>query len=228
PLWVRPIIVRGQVINNPGGSSPVLGQLRQYNRRHLQSAIAGMFNRILVETEPTTIQRAIPADNADDRPGQALMDYHAVIASRCSRFEVYWSDGTRWRGNGSGPIDLSGDGSYIVEYSEGDIVWFGINTTREDYENLTNTSTVVISPEIPRGTRNNLLNTTGNGLGQIGLEAAYDTLRTGAAENQNDEYVAIWGYRVPGASGRYESGAWVKPRLLKFRMTLHDSQFRLR
>lgn len=229
PLWVRPIIVRGTVINNPGGTSPVLGQLRQYNRKLLQSAIAGMFNRFLVETEPTTIQRAIPADNADDRPEQALMDYHAVIASRCSRFEVYWSDGTRWRGNGSGPIDLSGDGSYIVEYTEGDIVWFGINTTREDYENLTNTSTVVISPEIPRGTRNNLLNTTGDGVGvDIGLEAAYDTLRTGAAENQNDEYLAIWGYRVPGASGRYESGAWVKPRLLKFRMTLHDSQFRLR
>lgn len=223
PLWVRPIIVRGQVINNPGGSSPVLGQLRQYNRRHLQSAIAGMFNRILVETEPTTIQRAIPADNADDRPEQALMDYHAVIASRCSRFEVYWSDGTRWRGNGSGPIDLSGDGSYIVEYSEGDIVWFGFNTPREELL-LPN----VANPEIPRNFRNGRLNTTGNGLGDIGLEAAYDTLRTGAAENQNDEYLAIWGYRVPGASGRYESGAWVKPRLLKFRMTLHDSQFRLR
>jgi len=186
-----------------------------------------MFNRILVETEPTTIKRAIPADNADDRPEQALMDYHAVIASRCSRFEVYWSDGTRWRGNTTGPIDLSGDGSYIVEYSEGDIVWFGFNTTREAYNQLFNLPPPVISPEVPTGTRSARLNATGDGLSNIGIEAAYDTLRTGGAEDQEDEYLAIWGYRVPGASGRYESGAWIKPSLLKFRMTLHDSQFRL-
>lgn len=91
PLWIRRIIRRGQVI--PPGTPP--GLVQRYNQRHIQSAIAGMFDRILVETEPTTIRRVIPADNVDLRPEQTLMDYHTVIASRCSRFEVYWSDGTR-------------------------------------------------------------------------------------------------------------------------------------
>ncbi|MFU8829196.1 MAG: type II secretion system protein J [Phycisphaerales bacterium] len=220
PLWVRRTFRRGQV--TPPGVSP--GLVRQYNTTRLHSAIAGMFNRIMVETEPTTIRRVIPADNVDERPEHTLMDYHAVIASRCSRFEVYWSDGTRWRGADSPPKNLSGDGSYVVTYSDGDIMWFGFGDPRENYPPLA----TIVSPEIPRNTRNSRLVSTEDGLNQIGLEAAYDINRTAAALDLRDEYLAIWGYRVPGTSGRYEPGGWAKPKLLKFRMTLHDSQFRLR
>jgi prepilin-type N-terminal cleavage/methylation domain-containing protein len=218
PLWLRRTIRNGQVAP-PGLSS---AQVRPYNTRLLKSAIAGMFNRILVETEPTTIQRVIPDDSEGTRPEQTLMDYHAVIASRCSRFEVYWSDGTRWRGPDSDEIDLSGDGSNIVTYSEGDIVWFGFNTPREAL-----LLPGAVSPEVLRGTRNDRLNVTNDGLSDLNLEAAYDVERTAAALDFRDEYLAIWGYRLPGASGFYEAGGWPKPALLKFRMTLHDSQFRL-
>ncbi|XHC27065.1 MAG: hypothetical protein ACFHWZ_13530 [Phycisphaerales bacterium] len=219
PLWVRRTVRRG-IVTPPGLS---VGQVRQYNTRLLQSSIAGMFNRLLVETEPTTIQRVVPNSPNAQRPEQTLMDYHAVIASRCSRFEVYWSDGTRWRGPDSGPIDLSGDGTNIVEYSAGDIVWFGFNTPRESL-----LLTGAVSAEIPRNTRDARLNTTTDGLSQIGLEAAYDIDRTAASPDPRNEYMAIWGYRTPGPSGFYEPGGWPKPSLLKFRITLHDSQFRLR
>ena len=219
PLWLRRTVRRG-IVTPPGLS---IGQVRQYNTRLLKSAIAGMFNRLLVETEPTTIQRVVPDSPDAQRPEQALMDYHAVIASRCSRFEVYWSDGTRWRGADSGAIDLSGDGTNIVRYSEGDIVWFGFNTPRE---NLLLPGAA--NPEVVRNSRDSRLNTTSDGLSQIGLEAAYDLERTAAELDPRNEYMAIWGYRVPGASGLYEPGGWRKPSLLKFRITLHDSQFRLR
>jgi prepilin-type N-terminal cleavage/methylation domain-containing protein len=222
PLWVRRTIRRGQV--TPPGIP--IGNIRGYNTKLLQSAIAGMFNRLLVETEPVSIQRVIPEDPEDVRPEQALMDYHAVIASRCSRFEVYWSDGTRWPlDTPSDVIDLSGDGSYTVRYEKGDVMWFGFGDPRENYISIGGGP---ISPEIPRSTRDDRLNVTQDGLNQIGLEAAYDIERTAAAPSVRDEYLAIWGYRLPGVNGGYAPGGWPKPQLLKFRMTLHDSQFRIR
>ncbi len=221
PLWLRRTIRRGSVI--PPGTPT--SSVRSYNQRLLQSAIAGMFNRILIETEPTTIQRVIPNDPDAVLPEQTLMDYHAVIASRCSRFEVYWSDGTRWPfDNPSNVIDLSGDGTYTVQYEKGDVMWFGYGDPRENYPSIGGGP---VSPEIPRNTRDTRLNTTSDGLNQISLEAAYDIERTGASPDPRTEYLAIWGYRVPGASGFYEAGGWPKPTLLKFRMTLHDSQFRI-
>lgn len=221
PLWVRRTVRRGIV--TPTGMS--IDMVRSYNLRLLQSAIAGMFNRLLIETEPTTIQRVIPTDADAARPEQTLMDYHAVIASRCSRFEIYWSDGTRWPfDTPSNVIDLSGDGSYTVQYEKGDVMWFGFGDPRENYPLIGGGP---VSPEIPRYTRDERLNTTTNGVSQIGLEAAYDIERTAAATDPRMEYLAVWGYRVPSASGFYEAGGWQKPSLLKFRMTLHDSQFRL-
>ena len=62
-----------------------------------------------------------------------------------------------------------------------------------------------------------------------------DALFTGAvddSDDQSEEYLALWGYRqlAPNGSGEYLDTPWITPdtlRLIRIRMTLHDSQLRL-
>lgn len=217
-------------------NSPVPGQNRQQNLRLLRSAIAGCMTRILAESEPPPVSRN-RAWTSDD-PQDSLMDLHAVLASRCSSFEVAWSDGTTWRGpNGAGSqplrIDL-GAGQEIV-YNVGDIIWFDIDFPRRmlelgqfggpAYAPLTDVRPEALSnvsrpnnatpPVDSRRTNQLILDPS--------IRGAYDEELSGGDE---DEYVAVWGFREPDDAGGY-AGAWAKPRLIRIRMTIHDSQFRI-
>lgn len=106
------------------------------NLRGVQAAIAGVFSRPLVEdAAPTVISRVYdPALNGGDfreAPAFALMDAHAIMASRVSRFEIAWTDGTTVVGsNISDPnsppgIDINGDAK--TDLFVGDPVWFDIS-----------------------------------------------------------------------------------------------------
>lgn len=95
----------------------------------VRSAVCSMLTRFLCETDPPRLNRGDrytgPGYNPDD-PCDTAMDTHAVIASRCSRFEVAWANaGTRWvqRQPPQNP-DFDGDGTQDLYYEFGDIVWF--------------------------------------------------------------------------------------------------------
>ncbi len=217
-------------------NSPVPGQNRQQNLRLLRSAIAGCFTRILAESEPPPVARN--RSWTDDDPQDALMDLHATLASRCSSFEVAWSDGTTWRGpNGTGnqPLRIDLGGGQEIVYNVGDIIWFDIDFPRRmlelgqfggaAYAPLTDVRPEAISsvsspggatvPVDSRRTNQMILDPSFLG--------AYDAELSGG---DDDEYLAIWGFREPDDAGGY-SGAWSKPRLIRIRMTIHDSQFRI-
>jgi len=57
-------------------------------------------------------------------------------------------------------------------------------------------------------------------------------LLTGAVadgDKRSSEYLAIWGFHKLKAdnSGEYERSGWIKPKLVRIRVTLHDDQFRV-
>lgn len=93
----------------------------------LRSAIAGTLARPQADDAPARIDRAPTANNAllptFEAPEDGLMDLHAILASRCSSFEVAWSDGTR----ASQDIDFDADPNTIPDYRSGDLIWFDIS-----------------------------------------------------------------------------------------------------
>lgn len=94
----------------------------------LRSAIAGTLARPQADDAPVRIDRAPTANNAllptFEAPEDGLMDLHAILASRCSAFEIAWSDGTR----ASQDIDFDSDPNTIPDYRAGDLIWFDIST----------------------------------------------------------------------------------------------------
>lgn len=208
PLWVRPNIA--SAINGTA--------LRARTRRGLLTAIAGCFNRYLAESEPPVILRQDTSDTGlaqlVAQPENAAMDLHAVIASRCSSFEVAWSDGTIWE-ESDDLLDLNDE----LRARPGDIVWFDLDLTRRDFwdANPAYRQQVPNDPEIRPQERSGLLYLASG-------PVTYDADATGGA---TEEYMAIWGFREPDLSGGYSSTAWRKPELIRVRMTLHDRQFRL-
>lgn len=114
-----------------GGPLPDLA----YNLIGVRSAIAGVFSRPLVEFEPSPLSRAedIALTTPEDRDRYAAqtdgeMDTHAVLATKCSRFEVAWSDGSYWVRD----VDLDNDGLFDVR--AGDLVWFDPTRRRPNDE----------------------------------------------------------------------------------------------
>jgi len=120
-----------------------------YNLIGIRSAIAGVLTRPLVDLAPSPESREDPEAFAslDERTRYAQehdnsMDTHAVLAPRCSRFEISWSDGSTWDRN----IDFDGDGEFDARV--GETVWFSperidpdnepndINASRMTFENL--------------------------------------------------------------------------------------------
>ena len=95
------------------------------NRRFLRTAVASTIGRIQQESAPTPIWRMVtPAGGVPIAPPeQALMDTHAAFASRCSRFEVAWSNGAR------ATADIVRPGSSPPEtlYRAGDLIFFDIS-----------------------------------------------------------------------------------------------------
>lgn len=116
----------------------------------LRSAIAGVFTRMLCEPAPTQVPtRVNPIAGTSERgpigtvldpfPADAAMDQHAVLAPRCSNFEIAWSDGTTWASDTPlrvylGPAGAPGPGRReLAEYRRGDLVWFDSVFTRSHY-----------------------------------------------------------------------------------------------
>lgn len=195
-----------------------------------------------------------PAPNPPvDAPEDAMMDLHAAFAPRCSRFEVAWSDGsTVTNPNG---VDLNGDGQ--VDLRTGEMVWFDYSpvlrpdgtpmsfagrTMRHSYFDLyfmLGTSSGIsfksgdptleptfpeIMPNLTGGGLPNLLNQSGTTNPVV--PSAYYRSITGGAPQPDMEAFAIWGFREATPDGNW-GRAWPKPRFIRIRATLHDSQFRL-
>jgi type II secretory pathway pseudopilin PulG len=123
----------GDLLDITGGGP--LGDLA-YNLIGVRSAIAGVLQRPLVEDAPPPAPRdfdvsiASGTEDADRLAAveDAFMDTHAVLATRCSRFEIAWSDGSYWVED----RDLDGDGELDVR--EGDLVWFDPTRRRPDID----------------------------------------------------------------------------------------------
>lgn len=112
PLWQR-------VTAAPSGFSSV----EAYNAFQLRTALAGVFARLIAESEPPPIQRLF--NNSPTQippPEHAAMDTHAAFTGRCSRFEVAWSNGAR------ATADIFRPGSTTeVLYRPGDLIFFDIS-----------------------------------------------------------------------------------------------------
>ncbi len=97
---------------------------RLQNARGVQSAIAGAFARPLVDDRPSEVlERRYDAGDPEfrERPEADLLDSQSLIASRCSRFEIAWTDGTI----ATDDIDVDFDG--VADYRPGDVIWFDIS-----------------------------------------------------------------------------------------------------
>ena len=132
PLWTRSVTLPNTNSSSPGGTL-------ENNLRGLQSAIAGAFFRPLVETTPPVVPRLVDTsvmNNTSTTTEDALMDTHALLASRCSRFEVAWSDGSTWDDRTQDLSNANFPGAYFRpaedSVSFGELIWFDYNFTRRD------------------------------------------------------------------------------------------------
>jgi type II secretory pathway pseudopilin PulG len=257
------------------------------NLRGVQSGIAGMFHRVLVDPAPPTL-RVDPDDPAiayPDPPSpyakpdatDRRMDLHAVIASRCSSFEVAWSDGSTWVRDAPLRVDANGDGVIDRDIRRGDTIWFDMDFTVRDFWRLNSYGTGPTStnariyprpnpdPEIGlddertfdempnrfpgsvrtdqthdnalvyRANKSSALITTPDTLPAYSPHFNHAPFTPDGTARPEQEYLAIWGFRTPeGADqgpdvasvGGYDR-PWPKPRLIRVRVTLHDSQNRI-
>ena len=118
PLWLR----EADGVLDIDSSTPT----DVYNLVGVQSAIAGVFTRPLLDDRVTeVVDRRFDPDAIGaqfrERPEVEAMDAHALIAARCSRFEIAWSDGSV----AIDEIDVNGDG--VIDYFPGDAIWFDIS-----------------------------------------------------------------------------------------------------
>lgn len=239
PLWQR---------IDTGAPGPVI---QATNRTALLSAVAGTITRYLAESQAGITDRGDTlassgngralAINQDYREA-AMMDTHAVIASRVESFEIAWNDGKTWPYDT--PADSDGDGINDLFY--GDPIWYDIDFTRfpqaagrdladidtdrrltasddlvAGYNQLLNTR-----PEVAPGLRNDIGTGLNSSAGQAGR---YDPVTTGGDPtiNGDDEYLAIFPFRIPDQNGGYSAGIYRKPQRIRIRMTVHDAQFRI-
>ncbi|MGP1345233.1 MAG: prepilin-type N-terminal cleavage/methylation domain-containing protein [Phycisphaerales bacterium] len=152
------------------------------NTRGLTSAIAGTITRMLAETEPPRFNRQVrTVAGADITETGALMDLHAVLATRCSSLEIAWNNGWIWRPSdalnigedsdftlnnieypeGSARLDL-GDGR-VVAIRPGQRIWFDFEMSQIEFicagVNAYGPAFLRLYPmpdliaEVPRGTR---------------------------------------------------------------------------
>lgn len=163
-LWRR---YKGHSAN--GGFSPTQPPSRifafQRNVTNLQSALAGTLTRPLIQPDPFPGRRT--SDTGTQDPSEARMDIHALIAERCSSFEVAWSDGSTWLFDETAYIDT--DGVYTqgdintVEriLTRGDLIWFDMNFTRQDLWNVVSGNTSSVPDDVrPRLLPNSDFNDT--------------------------------------------------------------------
>jgi len=109
PTWMR------TVIRDAGSPEAVLYE----NLRGLRSAIAGAFTRLLADdllTRPNRMPQNTDRIQSEDNS----MDFHAILSSRCSNFEIAWSDGRR----AVVDINYDQDADDTDEIKAGDLIWF--------------------------------------------------------------------------------------------------------
>ncbi len=130
PVTGGPLLPNDQV---PGG--PVNApQAVVDNAARQQTAIAGVLSRTLIEPEPTVFRQSGIVGVGD--PQDARMDLSALLAERCSSFEIAWSDGSRWALDEPGEWDANGDGDLTDDVDRnlfrGDLIWFDMDFTKAD------------------------------------------------------------------------------------------------
>lgn len=225
------------------------------NLRGLRSAVAGCFVRPQQTATPPAIERRPPDQTF--QTGDALMDTHAVLAARCSNFEIAWSDGSTATRN----IDLDGDAGNGPEVRQGDVIWFDISLTdptdpttrstyrwwwdnhrrRVDFKSDPGTGPIDPSrdidfPEVIPVEADQLLhirerdNFTWNGDDGSLNNGVYNVDFTGGEpdEGLNQRTEYLAIWPFREPTGVGDYGAaWDKQILIRVRMTLHDEQLRL-
>jgi hypothetical protein len=214
-----------------------------------------MFTRLQAESDPPFVDRRDSPELGTqdtgalvegDDPSTAFMDLHATLGTHCSRFEIAWSDGSTWPVNEPEyRRDIDGDGVDDIIFKAGDLIWFDIDFPRLDPDSSNDLDDVVNTvnfpafgvdrdPEIVQSRRKNRLwlNRSNFGPYVIAPVGNRDSMWTAGVADQDRtsrEYLALWGYRSfdPSGSGEFTDDAWPKPRLIRVRLTLHDSQLRL-
>lgn len=217
----------------PSGIGLSANQAVQLASTNLRSAIAGVFTRMLCEPGPgavpiritdavrvgnSTTTRGLPViDRPDPFPGEATMDQHAVLAGRCSRFEIAWSDGTRW--NYPEPLKVYAGAAatpenLIAQINQGDLVWFDARFTQRQYRTIanipgvnvgidTNPRTAIPDAEvIPNRNDSAFFATTGGGINSTAPVSAQD--RGSVAIDQQRILVVDAYSTAPADNGRYD------------------------
>lgn len=120
-------------------ADPTSSDAFHVNRRSIRAAIAGTITRLLMDDEPPLIDRqrdlmSIQYDiqNFEDPidPEDAFMDSHAILAERCSNFEIAWRLADPDWPVATRNIDIDSDG--VFEYRTGDRVWIDITPLDPD------------------------------------------------------------------------------------------------
>lgn len=223
--------------------------------RGTQSALAGVFTRKLCEPGQTFNTRfTLPSGVDDPDSRDTIMDQHAIFAERCSNFEIAWSDGSTWPGTTPLKITFgSGAGARTTTYNRGDVIWFDREFTRRQYRLIVGTYESPLNgqpdPEVIAADQQLMPLPTSTTPGTPGTvyRDRYDTNRFNIDLTRNPilgptfggydwawtggndgEYLALWGFRPPGTGWDFKDTAWVKPKMVRVRMTLHDTQGRLK
>jgi type II secretory pathway pseudopilin PulG len=242
PLWERSVNSVAATIENVVG---------------VQSAIAGVFARPLIDDRPGEVlerryDASVGAADFRERPEADLLDTHALMAARVSRFEIAWTDGSL----AIDDIDVNGDG--VFDYRSGDVIWFDISPILNDAGGIIRRNTLAdwlrspdagrvrfANPQMATLQRDTLLfpeiinqDAIGQSTDAGATDAArllnqnfflYDAAITGgntlADGSLGPEAYAIWGFRTPQTDGRY-GRPWPKPTMIRVRTTLHDRELR--
>lgn len=201
------------------------------NTAQLRVAVAGCITRMLADNQLPMVVR--DRGESDEDPEDALMDLHAVLASRCSSVEFAWSDGTVWTDRNRTLMLRRGDRGLAepvgnvqdaeVIYSFGDVIWFDAFMPRSYYLfNLASPTQAIPFPnteEVDTAGRPR----TSNLANDDTVPGTYDQRTTGGVDG---EYLSVWPFRTPSSNGGY-AGTWTKPRMIRARVTLHDATARI-
>lgn len=137
PLWLRAGLGEDSAFGSftGSGTDPDEAAVKRVNEMALQNAIAGVFQRPLVGDGVPSVRR-VAGESSDLDPEVESLDLAFLIANRCSRFEVAWSNGivvpsdvqeiiVGWYdANADGDFDDAELGDIGRRYRTGELIWF--------------------------------------------------------------------------------------------------------
>lgn len=186
-------------IEPPAGYVPDNGHRAQLSQINELWALQQRY-RMMYSTGRLRVETALPST---ERIRQMLT--HATLLEGCSNFEVAWSTGA-------------------VNYPEGDLVWYDINNPANPYARHPNLTNQDVYEQTPDDARTWYL--TEVLPPSSGLTDAFTTIPNVEPQN-NDLYYAVFGAFVPRDNDASRGEAWPWPKLIRVRLTLHDSQGRI-